>query len=519
MAFDSEAFLAAFLERSAEGIDRRGAEARKYEEEKKATAERNASLVQRRKQTAQSAAQLGRQLKNMGVSDSHIATAMSSGMGGIQDLYNKVNQAVSQRGIKRLGEDDIQAIVSMPTIPGVMEKYQDMGIDAFAAQTYGAVGQAAPAPKQASFMGKLFGFGGKERVDQKLSEQQYADGMSYADINAAARLSDYQSLFPEATMTFTDIPAYGRTEKSSFADELRKAMDDGAYGNNATNKIEAAVELASRGNNSFSIADADKVRTDTRTKLEAEAAISYIEQQIDLYGAYAIFNDERTVKRMKDAIGINALNALREMHGIDIPENEATSDQNGNGNDDDNEGAGNEGDKKPKTKTNEDLLQDTADTETTSDDPFPPAPALDEEGKAVVEDALSGKAILSGTEDKYTDKYTKEQWKQMSRKQRRERGLPETPLGGMNFYFREDVMDMIKEPAKNLQIKRNMDKPTYKINIKGRGTYHVTADQLESINDSYFRGSSPAIIIEEYEDGEKKAKNITKPVLKAIGVE
>ena len=105
----------------------------------------------------------------------------------------------------------------------------------------------------------------------------------------------------------------------------------------------------------------------------------------------------------------------------------------------------------------------------------------------------------------------------MSRKQRRERGLPETPLGGMNFYFREDIDELIEAPLKNLNIKRNLDKPTYKVKIKGRGTYHVTAEQLDAINDSYFRGSSPAIEIMEYNEGEKKVKNITSNILKQLG--
>ena len=161
----------------------------------------------------------------------------------------------------------------------------------------------------------------------------------------------------------------------------------------------------------------------------------------------------------------------------------------------------------------------TKPTSADPNDPFPPAAELDEEGKAIVENALSGKAIFRKGEEKYTDKYTKAQWDKMTRQQRRERGLPESPLGALNFYFREDIEEMIAAPKKNLEIKRNIDKSVYKINIKGRGTYHVTADQLKSIDDSYFRGSSPAIVIEEYETDEKKAKNITKPVLKAIGVE
>lgn len=316
MAFDKEAFLAAFLERTAEGIDKRGAEADLYKQEQKAMAERNAATIQRRKATAQQAATLGRQLKNMGVSDAHIATAMSSGMSGIQDLYNKVNQAVSQRGVKRLGVDDIEAIVSMPAIPGILEQYQDMGIDQFAAQTYGAVGQASAAPEQASMAAKLFGFGGKASVDAQLREQQYADGMSYADINAAAKLADYQSLFSDATMTFTDIPAYGREEKAKFASSLTSAMTDAVYGTVGKAQVEAAAEGAA------TISEQDTLKQNKRLELQTKAALTYIEEQMSLYGEYAVLSDGPTARAIKDAIGVKALNELRRDNGMEdeIPE-------------------------------------------------------------------------------------------------------------------------------------------------------------------------------------------------------
>ena len=321
MAFDKDAFLAAFLERTAEGIDKRSAEADQYKEEQKALAEREAAAIKKRKMTAQTAAQYGRQLKNMGVSDAQIGTALSSGMAGITNLHQKITQAVEQKGVKRLGVDDIEAIVSMPNIPGVAERYADLGLDQFAAQTFGAVGQAAAAPEQKSKMAQLFGFGGKERVDAQLREQQYGDGMTYADINAAARLSDYQSLFPEATMTFTDIPAYGRKEKSEFASELSKTMTDAAYGTLGRAQVEAV------GEGIFDTTEKAKLQNDKRIDLSTKAAMSYIEEQMSLYGEYAVLSDGPTARAIKDAIGVKALNELRRDNGMDIPEADAKEEE------------------------------------------------------------------------------------------------------------------------------------------------------------------------------------------------
>ena len=85
MAFNKQDFLAAFLERTTEGIQTRMADARQYEAEQKAAAERSASLVAKRKQTAEQAAQLGKRLIAMGVGKAQVLNAMSSGFTGIQE--------------------------------------------------------------------------------------------------------------------------------------------------------------------------------------------------------------------------------------------------------------------------------------------------------------------------------------------------------------------------------------------------------------------------------------------------
>ena len=513
MAFNKDDFLAAFLERAATGIERRGEEARQYEQEQKAAAQRDYQLVTKRKQTAEQAAQLGKRLMAMGVGKGQVLTAMSSGMGGIQELYDKISAATQQRGVKTLGQDDIAALVEMPALPALQAQYQDMDkvdLNQFAAQTYGAVGKAAPPPQQAGLMASLLGFGGRERVDAKLAAQQFGGGMSYADINAAARNSDYQSMFGEATMTFTDVEYFDPKAANKFVSDITSVASEAL-------KTPAAQLLITEERNRAIRAGEDALEAVKKAQqvVIKGAVTPYIQMAAQTYANGNFFGNTYAMDVIKKYAGEDYLKKLRG----DYLEDDDDGIDDGMEDGGDNGGAGaNEGDNQPKVKTNEDLLAEP-ETPATPDDPFPPAPALDEEGKAVVKDALSSRSIFSDAEDKYTDLYTKDQWEKMSRKQRRERGLPESPLGAMNFYFRDDIMEMIEAPAKNLQIKRNIDKPVYKINIKGRGTYHVTAEQLESIDDSYFRGSKPAIIIEEYGEDEKKAKNITKPVLKAIGVE
>ena len=133
---------------------------------------------------------------------------MSSGIEGINELYNKLNAAATQRGVKKLGVDDIEAIVNMPSIPNVRQDLMDMPLEEFARQTFGARGlptKATEDKERENILGSLFGVDAKDRVKQQLRETEYMDGMSVADINEIARQTDYQSLIPSATMTFLDM--------------------------------------------------------------------------------------------------------------------------------------------------------------------------------------------------------------------------------------------------------------------------------------------------------------------------
>ena len=41
------------------------------------------------------------------------------------------------KGVKTLGEDDIEAIINMPNLPSVNQRYVDMSLRDFANMTYG----------------------------------------------------------------------------------------------------------------------------------------------------------------------------------------------------------------------------------------------------------------------------------------------------------------------------------------------------------------------------------------------
>lgn len=501
MAFDKDIFLANFLEQAATGIEQKRAEAAKYKEQQEAAAQRNAQIVQQRQARAGQAAQLGKRAMALGATEAQVRTAMASGVTGVSELYEKLNTAAQQKGVAKLGIDDIEAIVNMPSIPAVNINLQDMSLEDYAKKTYGAMGTAAPVKDDTSFMRGLFGLDAKTRVKQQLADTEYAGGMSIADINAAASNAEYLSLFPEATMTFKDVKYFGTDEAFEFSKQMSKVASDAVD----TDSAKAYIKAARRAGSTPEEAAANEKAA--IEELQQKALKPYIEYYADTYNEGGFFNNRLAMRQVEALAGTDYLKTLKTQYGIIESDESPVVDEDGMP-----EATPVVETKPEPTKV---TLEKKPDTDAKADTEFPAAPELDEEGKAIVEDALSSKGILR--ENKYTDKYTKAQWEKMSRKQRRERNLPETPLGGMNFYFREDIDELIEAPLKNLNIKRNLDKPTYKVKIKGRGTYHVTAEQLDSINDSYFRGSSPAIEIMEYNEGEKKAKNITSNILKQLG--
>lgn len=317
MSFDWQMFAGSFLNQLSEGIDERQEEAEKYEEEQRKAAERNAALVTQRKQNAQQAAQLGKRAMQLGASEAQVRTAMSSGMQGVNELYEKLAAAAQQKGVKKLGVDDIEAIVTMPNIPAVNMQFQDMSLEDFARQTYGARGLTAKPPEDdTSALGKLFGVGAKDRAKRKLAETEYMDGMSIADINAMARQADYQSLMKGATMTFLEVPYFDSEKALDFSSELVKAMDDAVEANELG--IKAAIRDAEEAGE-----DIVTARIEATKEARTQAAETFIEAYANTYQHGGFFDNLIAAKSIVAATDANYFVDLLESYGIEPSENVA----------------------------------------------------------------------------------------------------------------------------------------------------------------------------------------------------
>ena len=313
MAFDWRAFTGQLASGLASDIRQRRVDAREFEEEQEELAERNLSKVQKSKQLANQAAQLGHRARALGATDAQIQNALNSGMNGIADFYNKLQKTVEEKGVKTLGKADIDAIVNMPNIPDVDFEFADGELAEQTRQLYGfSTPKVERGETDTSVFKTLFGFDAKDRAKERLRNRQLADGMTIAEINAAARQGEYESIFPNATMTFTDVNFFGKKDLRTFTRDINSAMKAAVTDPISKDAIEAAGAIEA-SKYDFNNQDApnfvsfdkrqgiiDKAKAEKATLLKQEAAKLIIENALDTYYLPDLLNNE-AFKRMVEA--------------------------------------------------------------------------------------------------------------------------------------------------------------------------------------------------------------------------
>jgi len=309
MAFNWRDFATGALEQASEEMDVRSAEAKAYKQRQLDAADRNASLIQTRKARAQQAAAYGKQamqiMKDVPNARNIVMTAMASGMGSVQELYEKLNKAAQMPGQNgKLGVDDVEAIISMPSIPGVDENSVGMSLQEFAERTYGAkLTKPAPKTEEAGLVASLFGFDDMNQAKRELEAEDYGSGMTVAEINALAKRSEYESLIPGATMTFRDLEKFGFEQNREFVSSIVEAQD-------------AAVKANESVFDSLDPADVPAYRKQVRL----DAAEREIRLYVDRYKNSGILEDTFALNYIETAMGPEFLDKILVEYGAVTPE-------------------------------------------------------------------------------------------------------------------------------------------------------------------------------------------------------
>ena len=297
-----EQFSASFLNEIAEGIDTRTEKAEAYEEEQKKLAERNAAIINTRNLRAQEAALIGQKAIQLGARKEHVKAAMASGMKGVAELYDKLQTAANQKGVKTLGEDDIEAIINMPSLPSVNQRYVDMSLRDFANMTYGVkpMDDRPEVETSDSIVRKLLGFEDMNLAKQRLQDTEYVEGMSIADINEAARQAEYTSLFPDIGFTLMEVNFYGPDAAGEFVKDFTETATKATTGKVAEtfiqSQVSAAIDKAQRSGSPLTPDEIAEIQKGAEQFLAQQAVLPLIETTAGMYGKGGFFKHSTTMR-------------------------------------------------------------------------------------------------------------------------------------------------------------------------------------------------------------------------------
>ena len=326
-----EQFSASFLNEIAEGIDTRTEKAEAYEEEQKRLAERNAAVINTRNLRAQEAALIGQKAIQLGARKEHVKAAMASGMKGVAELYDKLQTAANQKGVKTLGEDDIEAIINMPSLPSVNQRYVDMSLRDFANMTYGVqpMDDRPEVETSDSIVRKLLGFEDMNLAKQRLQDTEYVEGMSIADINEAARQAEYTSLFPDIGFTLMEVNFYGPDAAGEFVKDFTETATKATTGKVAEtfiqSQVSAAIDKAQRSGSPLTPDEISEIQKGAEQFLAQQAVLPLIETTAGMYGKGGFFKHSTTIDLIEKTMGADFLADYMEVYNIDQDdEGEAT---------------------------------------------------------------------------------------------------------------------------------------------------------------------------------------------------
>ena len=332
MAFNKDEFLAAFLGQVSTGIAKNREEAKAYKEKQEEAFERNIQLINTRSTRAGAAVNLGKEalqyLPEGQDAKAMVRTAMASGMTGVREFRDKLAKAHAEAGLsagQRLSMNDVEAIISMPNIPSIDASLIDMSLEQFAKKTYGAYGEATPAEDSTGVVGRLFGFGAKTRAQEQLREMPGMGEMSIADVNAAARLNEFNSLIPNAVMSFSEMERFGRNDGYTFANDMTELFQETMESKEADDNVEVAIRAYIDQQAAAGIREGDIPETDLNV-VRREARRAYAERAVDKLirlnadqyaGPAGFFDHSFAMEQITELMGADYLEELKKSYGIE----------------------------------------------------------------------------------------------------------------------------------------------------------------------------------------------------------
>ena len=211
---DWAAFATAFMKDTAGYINERKDKAEDYEERQRELSERNTLVMQKRKQTATAVGGIAKRLIDQGVPEEVVRTASASGPTGLTDLDQKWSKAINDYGADFASANP--ELVSTMVSTNLSAEQLGMGagegamsLDDFISSQYGLSKTTAGDYKaeETGVFKRMMGYGATDRARQRLDEEMSGMGMSVYDINQAAKMSDFESAVPGASVMYGKTPS------------------------------------------------------------------------------------------------------------------------------------------------------------------------------------------------------------------------------------------------------------------------------------------------------------------------
>jgi hypothetical protein len=498
--FDLEEFGIGVLEGASDYLDTKSAERAAARKQDETQARQNLPLIGKRRALARQAAEYGNQAKALGASEKQVAIALNSGFDGIQQFVTNLQKAADQRGMTSLSADDIDAITDMPELPDVNFSYDDMY-----RTVYGTVPTEAKSPDR-SFLAKMVGAGNND----DLARDTFAQGLTVQQINDMAASDDYTKMagFDNAYINYTQKPFMDDVEGINFVEKYNKMKTDYL-------KLDAVIAKADE----IDLKIAQKVeakRSELGDDPEAETKIAQFEMSLKRQASKEILQGftstlDPVVAGYSNKYGNSfytnpaVKGFLTNIYGSDwvstqTKPKKVVDQKTGEVITVDKE----TGQEVVGTKERaSDLTIDPDYNETIKVTPLD-APISEEtitvggEEKVIVPFTEDQKErvknymdtyLLPHMDDRYSMEYTRDDWDNMTRKERDKAGLPTSAVGSWNFEFRDDLEKAIEPSRQERSINGSLglyanpqEGAFYKIKVKGRlGTYKISAEDLSAI--------------------------------------
>ena len=325
MSFDAQAFLTGLAGGVAEGIKRKGVEARAFEKDEKRRAEGNKASISQRRARVQQVMGYTKLLEDQGASSEQIQAVLSSGPEQIQVLANKVQKAVEANNGQKLGPADITAMISMPDSFSPL----DMDMDQFVQRTYGTYDDpnaSKPEAENISIWDRFTGDAAMKRVNSKLDSTPVYENLTAQDINEMAAQKDYEALVPSTFAMISDFKVFNgeamRKANNNLADLRADLNRNGEYDNALT--IIDDLKLIREGDPE----NEERYQAAVRTKEQLEKQYfspHFIGLEQD-YGPQLLSGPLNILAQMGQYMGADYVNDLQEGYGVGPTDSlEATS--------------------------------------------------------------------------------------------------------------------------------------------------------------------------------------------------